>query len=89
MSSLKTSPCLIFCFELAMRIKYCNLQCSHTRAYTSLLSKEEEEKGPGFSRSHMRLIAVEFHLFCILLMYFCTLVTPLLVLHVTLSVDLL
>ena len=27
---------------------------------------KEEEKGPGFSRSHMRLIAVEFHLIDIL-----------------------
>ena len=49
---------------------------------------EEEEKGPGFSRSRMRLIAVEFHRFRILLIYFRTLVTPESILNVTLSVDL-
>ena len=52
--------------------------------------KEEEEKGPGFSRSHMRLITVEFHCLRILLiyMYFHKLVTPELILNITLSVDL-
>ena len=35
---------------------------------------QEEEKGPGFSHLHMRLIAVEFHRFRILLIYFRTLV---------------
>ena len=38
--------------------------------------EEEEEKGPGFSRSRMRLIAVEFHRLRIWLIYFRTLVTP-------------
>ena len=53
---------------------------------TSLVPRpEEEEKGPGFSRSHMHLIAVEFHHLRILLMYFRTLVTPILILNVTLS----
>ena len=50
--------------------------------------REEEEKGPGFSHSHMRLIVVDFHHLCILLIYFHTLVTPILTLNVTLSVDL-
>ena len=49
----------------------------------------EEKKGPGFSRSRMRLIAVEFHRFRILLIYFRTLVTLESILNVTLSVDLL
>ena len=44
--------------------------------------EEKEEKGPGFSRLCMRLITVEFQRFCILLIYLCTLVTPIL-LHVT------
>ena len=38
--------------------------------------EEEEEKGPSFSRLHMHLIAVEFHCFHILSIYFCTLVMP-------------
>ena len=33
-------------------------------------SKEEEEKGPGFSHSRMCLIVVEFHYLHILLIYF-------------------
>ena len=48
----------------------------------------EEKKGPGFSHSRMRLIAVEFHRFRILLIYFRTLVTLESILNVTLSVDL-
>ena len=51
--------------------------------------EEEEEKGPGFSRSRVRLIVVEFLNLRILLTYFCTLVTPESILNVTLSVDLL
>ena len=46
--------------------------------------KEEEEKGPGFSRSRMRLIAVIPRL-RILLIYFRTLVTQESILNVTLS----
>ena len=40
--------------------------------------EEEEEnlKGMGFNRLRMHLIAVEFHRLCILLIYFRTLVTP-------------
>ena len=49
---------------------------------------EEEEKGPCFSRSRMRLIAVEFRRLRILLIYFRTLATPESILNVTLSVDL-
>ena len=59
---------------------------------TSLVPRpeeEEEEKGPGFSRLCMGLIAVEFHSDCILLIYFCTLVMLKLILCVALSVDLL
>ena len=60
-------------------------------AITSTLSSlvprpEEEEKGPGFSRWRMRLIAVEFHRLRILLIYFCTLVTPESTLNVTLEI---
>ena len=57
---------------------------------TSLVprSEEEEEKGPGFSHSRMRLIAVEFDRLCILLTYFRTLVTSISILNVTLFVDL-
>ena len=51
--------------------------------------EEEGEKGPGFSRLRMRLIAVEFHRLRILLKYFCTLVTPILILTVTLHVRIL
>ena len=51
-------------------------------------SPEEEEKGPGFSRSRMRLITVEFHRLRILSIYFRTLVTPILILSITLSVNL-
>ena len=54
-----------------------------------LSAEEEEENGPGFSRLHMRLIAVEFHGNRILLRYFRTLVMLKLTLCVTLSVDLL
>ena len=50
--------------------------------------EEEEEKGPGFNRSHMRLIAVEFHRLRILLRCFRTLVTPISILNITLSIDL-
>ena len=46
---------------------------------------EEEEKGPGFSRLRMRLIAVEFHHLRILLIYFCMLVTPESTLNIILS----
>ena len=57
---------------------------------TSLVPRpEEEEKGFGFSRLSMRLIAVEFHGDRILLTYFCTLVMLKLILRITLSVDLL
>ena len=48
--------------------------------------EEEEGKGPGFSCSRMRLIAVEFHH---LRIYFRTLVMPILILSVTLSINLL
>ena len=37
---------------------------------------EKDEKGPGFSRSQMHLIVVEFHCLHILLMYFSMLMTP-------------
>ena len=58
---------------------------------TSLVSRPEEgeEKGFGFSRLSMCLIAVEFHSDRILLTYFCTLVMLKLILRITLSVDLL
>ena len=50
--------------------------------------EEEGEKGPGFSRLRMRLIAVEFHRLRILLIYFRMVMTPESILNVTLSVDL-
>ena len=50
---------------------------------------EEQEKRPGFCRSRMRLIAMEFHDDRILLIYFRTLVTAKLMLRITLSVNLL
>ena len=56
------------------------------KEYTTSLvptPKEEEEKGPGFSHSHMRFIAVEFHCLHILLIYFCTLVTQESILNIT------
>ena len=50
--------------------------------------KEEEENGPGFSRSRMRLTAVEFHRLRVLLIYIRTLVTSISILNVALSLDL-
>ena len=60
------------------------------RVGSSLVPRpKEEEKGPGFSCSRVRLITVEFHNLCILLTYFRTLVMPESILNVTLFVDLL
>ena len=60
------------------------------RQATSLIPRpEEEEKGHSFSCSCVGLIVVEFHCFCIPLIYFCTLVMPIVILRFTLSVDLL
>ena len=58
---------------------------------TSLVPRpeEKEEKGPGFSRLRMGLIAMKFHSDRILLTYFCTLVMLKLILRITLFVDLL
>ena len=67
-------------------------QTQYTLICTSLVPRpeeQEEEKGFGFSRLSMRLIAVEFHGDCILLTYFCTLVMLKSILHITLSIDLL
>ena len=66
-----------------------NLPPRHNMVSTSLVPRfEEEEKGPGFSHSRMRLITVEFDRLCILLTYFRTLVTSISILNVTLFVDL-
>ena len=67
--------CVEFCSNCAVRLG---------SVCVSLVFRpeEKEEKGPGFSRLCMHLITVEFHCFCILLIYLHTLVTPIL-LHVT------
>ena len=46
-------------------------------------AQEGEEKGPGFSRSHMCFIVVEFHCLRILLIYFRTLMTQESILNIT------
>ena len=61
----------------------------HSLGLDSLIPRPEEveeEKGPSFSHSCMRLLVVEFHCLRILLIYFHMLVTPILILSVTLSV---
>ena len=65
-----------------------DLPCRRMPCLVPRPEEGEEKKGPGFSRSRMRLIAVEFHRLRILLIYFCTLVTLESILNVTLSVDL-
>ena len=64
--------------------KGCSLFCLLCWHWHSLIPrlKEEEEKGPGFSHLCMCLIVVEFHRFRILLIYFHTLVTSILMLSI-------
>ena len=48
----------------------CNIYILICTSLAPRPKEEEEEKGPGFSRLHMRLIAMESHTKCTLLIYF-------------------
>ena len=70
------------------RIYHCNINSQVRASLVPGPEEEEEEKGPRFSCSRIHLIVMEFHCLCILLIYFWTLVMPVFILSVTLSVDL-
>ena len=53
------------------RIYHCNINSQVRASLVPGPEEEEEEKGPRFSCSQIRLIAMEFHCLRILLIYFC------------------
>ena len=75
--------------EHAMKLKVCMIKIKLlSPQYLPSFPGPKEEKGSGFSRLRMCLIAVELYHLRILLVYLRTLMTPESILNITLSVDL-